>query len=72
MTYVHAIYKQFSYSMALHQCRIITSELYLLIDLNGENVPLPLVANQRRQFREIRHCDWLRRKWDISAVEGDW
>ena len=36
--------------------RLVT---YLLIDLDGGNVPLSLVANQRRGFREIRHCDWL-------------
>ena len=33
--------------------------IYLVIDLGGRNVPLSLVANQRRGFREIRHCDWL-------------
>ena len=32
---------------------------YLLIDLDGGNVPLALVAIQRRGFSDIRHCDWL-------------
>ena len=36
----------------------IINYIYLLIDLEGGNVPLSLVANQRRAFREIRHCDW--------------
>ena len=33
----------------------IYHKLYLLIDLDGGNVPLSATANQRRGFREIRH-----------------
>ena len=36
--------------------------LYLLIDLDGVRVPLLLAANQRREFMELGHCDWLSRK----------
>ena len=31
----------------------------ILIDLDGGNVPLSLVANQRRGLSERRYCDWL-------------
>ena len=43
---------------------------YLLIDLDGGNVPLSFVANQRREFRKIRHCDWLSPKVEHFRRRG--
>ena len=34
-------------------------EIYLLIDLDVNLVPLSVAANQRQGFMEILHCDWL-------------
>ena len=44
--------------------------VYLLIDLDGGKVSLSLVANQRRGFREIRHCDWLSPKVEHFRRRG--
>ena len=36
-----------------------SSDLYLLMDLDVNLVPLSVAANQRREFMKILHCDWL-------------
>ena len=44
---------------------------YLLIDFDGGNGPLSLVANQqKRVFRELRHCDWLSPKVEHFRRRG--
>ena len=48
----------------------LEESLYLLIDLDGGNVQVSLVANKRRGFRKIRHCDWLSPKVEHFRRRG--